>query len=504
MSADPTRASVPPLSFMVRRPRRAPLRVPIDDVPRGSLVDGLAPATEADMAAVDEAYEVEVSISQSIPAPRISIAPPVPVGSVRPSAPPPPDPAAADAALLAPRIPPAPVVPAMEMETASVEPDGVEDQPSLEASESAEAEAATDDSVEIEVGAAGEDEMSAVEEDTDLEEMDAADFVEEARAEASAAASAMEADAALAARPPGPPAAPPVPPAAPPAAPAAAAKPPGPPPAPPAVPTAQKKFRNWFETFFNEDYLRTVKVPSMRAVARECDFIEKSLGLAPGAHILDVGCGLGLQANELMRRGYVVVGLDLSKTMIARANDDARDYGFEPTFLHGDMREMTFDISFDAVLCWGTSFGYFEDEVNRLVLQRMRDALRDGGRLLLDVANRDFVVRSQPNLVWFEGDGCVCMEETQFNAWSSTLEVSRNVMLDEGRQREALYSVRLYGLHELCKELTDLGFRVQQVSGSVSTPGVFFGADAPRMVIAAERRPAGARSPMGPMSIPPI
>lgn len=503
MSADPSRASVPPIAAIARRPRRAPLRVPIDDVPRGSLVDGLVAAPEEP--AVTASVEVDVEVGHSIPAPDISIAPPVDLG--RSSS----IPAANDVRAVSPPIPPAPATPSLAEDETLGSDDSVEIE--LGASADDDAEVSVEVSGEMAgLAAAAPDEAAEelhADDDGDVEEMDAADFVEEARADAAAAVGAIaEAAAARPAAPPAPPAvAPPVAPPAPPAPPAvapAAARPPAPPPAPPAVPAVQKKFRNWFETFFNDDYLRTVKMPSMRAVARECDFIEKALGLAPGAQILDVGCGLGLQANELTRRGYVVVGLDLSKTMVARANDDAKDYGFDARFLHGDMREMTFDVSFDAVLCWGTSFGYFEDEVNRLVLQRMRDALREGGRLLLDVANRDFVVRSQPNLVWFEGDGCVCMEETQFNAWSSTLEVSRNVMLDEGRQREAQYAVRLYSLHELSKELTDLGFRVQQVSGSISTPGVFFGADAPRIVITAERRASGPRSSIGPMSIPPI
>ena len=86
---------------------------------------------------------------------------------------------------------------------------------------------------------------------------------------------------------------------------------------------------------------------------------------------------------------------------------------------------------------------------NKKALKRLHSALRVGGKLLLELCNRDFVIRSQPNLVWFEGDGCICMEETKFNYTHSRLEVSRNVMLDDGRQREKQYSLRLYSLHEL-------------------------------------------------------
>lgn len=253
-------------------------------------------------------------------------------------------------------------------------------------------------------------------------------------------------------------------------------------------PALGERERPWFETFFSDDYLRTVPPPPERYVARQCDFIEKTLNLSKGATVLDVGCGLGLHAVELASRGYLVVGLDLSLPMLSRAGDEAQDRGVKLNFLHGDMREMTFDGAFDAVICWGTTFGYFEDDANRRVIERLFQALRPRGRALIDVVNRDYVVRNQPNLVWFEGDGCICMEETQFNYISARLEVKRTVILDDNQQRENLYSIRLYTLHELGQLLHSQGFRVASVSGHEALPGVFFGADSSRMIVLAERR----------------
>jgi SAM-dependent methyltransferase len=284
------------------------------------------------------------------------------------------------------------------------------------------------------------------------------------------------------------------------------------PPAPePPKPPVRKRKRPWFEGFFNDDYLRTVPPPTEKEVKRQCDFIERVLGLERGGTILDVGCGLGMHAVELSERGYLVVGLDLSLAMLSRAGDEAQDRGLKINFLHGDMREMAFEGAFDAVLCWGTTFGYFDDEANRKVIERLYKALKPGGVLLLDVVNRDFVISKQPNLIWFEGDGCVCMEETTFNHITSRLEVKRTVILDDGRQRETRYGLRLYSLHELGQILHLQGFRVAEVSGAEATKGVYLGADSPRLIILAERRmrPSGpptgeAPRPLtGELSIPP-
>jgi SAM-dependent methyltransferase len=44
---------------------------------------------------------------------------------------------------------------------------------------------------------------------------------------------------------------------------------------------------------------------------------------------------------------------------------------------------------FDAVVCMWQSFGYFDAATNAVVLRQMRDALCPGGRLILDLYNRD-------------------------------------------------------------------------------------------------------------------
>jgi SAM-dependent methyltransferase len=197
-----------------------------------------------------------------------------------------------------------------------------------------------------------------------------------------------------------------------------------------------------------------------------------------------------MQILELASRGYLGVGLDLSLPMLSRAAEEAQSRGLKINFLHADMREMNFDGSFDAVVCLGTTLGYFDDETNRKIAERLCRALKPGGVLLLEVVNRDHVIGAQPNLIWFEGDGCVCMEESDFNFFASRLHVKRTVILDNGRQTETEYALRLYSLHELGQILNGAGFRVTEVSGRQAIPGVFFGQQSPNILIVAERRVA--------------
>ena len=250
----------------------------------------------------------------------------------------------------------------------------------------------------------------------------------------------------------------------------------------------RRKGRHWWEDLFNDDYVRTMERMTDAQVAQEVDFIETSLGLERGGAMLDLACGTGRQAIELARRGYEVVGFDLSLQMLARAGDDAQELSAKLNFVQGDMREMTFAEQFDGVYCWNTAFGFFDEEKNANVIDRVHNSLKKGGLFLLDVVNRDFIVGQSPSLAWFEGDGCVCMDEMTVDFITSRMKVKRTLMLDDGRSRETEYSMRVYSLHELGRILHEHGFKVCEVSGRVATPGVFFGNESPRTIILAEKR----------------
>lgn len=252
--------------------------------------------------------------------------------------------------------------------------------------------------------------------------------------------------------------------------------------------------RKWWEEMFSEEFLRAIPILSPRQLEREVNFIDEGLGVARGGRILDLACGAGQHAVELAGRGYDLVGYDLSQSQLDWAGGLAQERGQRLQFTHGDMRDLTYSESFDAVYSWNTSFGFFEEDKNFDVAQRVFKALRPGGRFLLDVVNRDFVVAQQPGQTWFEGDGCVCIDDVSIDFITSRMKCKRTLMLTTGKNRECSYSLRIYCLHELGKLLHDVGFKVLTVSGRPEMPGVFFGHASPRIIILAAK-PAGG--PLG-------
>ncbi|MBL9040071.1 MAG: methyltransferase domain-containing protein [Myxococcales bacterium] len=297
------------------------------------------------------------------------------------------------------------------------------------------------------------------------------------------------------------PAAPPPPPAIP-AKPVAIAQPAksAPAPAPAALPNfgedtklkKKKRGKQWFEEIFDEDYLHTLPFLTPQQTEREVEYLLGALEMPTGSRLLDIGCGYGRHAMELAARGYRTVGLDLSLPLLIRATDAARRVGVNVDFVHGDMRDMTFENEFDGAYCYFTTFGYFDDETNRRVAAGICRSLKPGGRLVLDLINRDCLIGDLPTRVWWQGHGCVVLEEVDFNYFTSRLEVQRQIILEDGRQLVQDISIRAYSLHEIGKILHHAGFRVLEVSGSFELRNRFYGTESRQLLIVAEKRPPDA------------
>lgn len=74
--------------------------------------------------------------------------------------------------------------------------------------------------------------------------------------------------------------------------------------------------------------------------------------------ILELGCGTGSMAIELAKRGYDVIGLDISAEMLSKAYEKAKKNKTDILFINQDMRNFRLHGKVDAVLCLLDSLNY--------------------------------------------------------------------------------------------------------------------------------------------------
>lgn len=238
----------------------------------------------------------------------------------------------------------------------------------------------------------------------------------------------------------------------------------------------------WWQTFFDEDYL-SVWTPALGAERSESEAsgLGALLGLEPGARVLDAPCGFGRLTHVLTDRGYDVLGVDASETMIARARQGTG------RFLAQDLREPLEETGFDAAFNVFSSIGYAGEEGDRAVLRTIARALRGGGRFVLETLHRDPVVRrvasgGPPGTLL--PDGTLVVEELRFDPVAGRVETTWH-WSGPHRHGSKTASFRMYAIPELVALLHDAGFRLLSVHDGLSTAP--FVPTSPRVALLAER-----------------
>ena len=242
----------------------------------------------------------------------------------------------------------------------------------------------------------------------------------------------------------------------------------------------------WYkELFATEDPARFELYAESETSRNQVDFIIDKLALEPGARVLDLCCGQGRHLIDLARRGYDVVGLDLSEYMLEGCRTAAAAEGINPVLVHADMREIGFTAEFDAVISMFTSFGYLETtDEDQKVINAASLALRGGGLLLLDLQNRDCLMGCFKPLEWHENQrGDLICAERAFDSITGRINAREVTIHPDGHRTETSHSIRLYTFNEIENMLQQPGLTVQSVYGDFDSAP--FDRQSRRMIVVA-------------------
>jgi SAM-dependent methyltransferase len=245
----------------------------------------------------------------------------------------------------------------------------------------------------------------------------------------------------------------------------------------------------WYQDFFGEDYMRFHLLGGEREDQRapmECDFVVSALALQPGARVLDLCCGQGRHSVELSRRGYRVTGIDLSEYLLGHARTRAAAAGVEAEFVRRDMRDLPWEDEFDAVLNLFTAFGYLEtDEEDEKVLHAVRRCLKPGGRLQMDLHNREWTALRFDPKNWDEHEGHLILDSQSWDERQGRICCTRTIIAPDGTRRETGFTLRVYAPSELARMLDRAGLEWEAAYGDRT--GAPYSAISRAMIVVARR-----------------
>lgn len=142
---------------------------------------------------------------------------------------------------------------------------------------------------------------------------------------------------------------------------------------------------DWYVHLFDKTYLEIDQIRRPPEATRaEIRWIERLADSSRPLHILDLACGYGRHAIELAKRGHAVVGIDLSATLLNKAEMDAKKAGVHIQLLQQDIRQLP-DERFDLAISMHTSLGYFETPAeNSRFVSRIKEVLSEEGIFIFD------------------------------------------------------------------------------------------------------------------------
>ena len=246
----------------------------------------------------------------------------------------------------------------------------------------------------------------------------------------------------------------------------------------------------WYVDFFRSDYLNVYgHIFTAERAEKESAFVATVLDLKAGAQVLDLCCGQGRHSVELAKRGLQVTGLDLNPEYLELAQQAAAAGNVKIETIAADMREIPFVGKFDAIVNMYSSFGYLESEADDVrVLESAAKALKAGGRLLLDMLNREWAIDNYIQNDWHTGaDGTLYVERRDLDLATSRMHVHFIVVDAKGGRRESIgHIIRLYTLTEMTRLLERVGMRTTAVFGGFE--GEEYGIGTRRMIVVAQKR----------------
>jgi SAM-dependent methyltransferase len=209
------------------------------------------------------------------------------------------------------------------------------------------------------------------------------------------------------------------------------------------------------------------------------------LNLQPGQRVLDAPCGHGRITQRLAQRGVQMVGIDRAPHFIRAAREAAAALALDIDYRLGDLRDLALAAEFDAAFNWFTGFGYFDDETDRDILRRYHAALRPGGRLLLELQNRDRLLRFfNPTSAHAHQVGPdVMVDANTFDVISGRVETTRHIIRN-GQLRRTGFSTRVFAFTEIRHWLLEAGFARVEAFDRDGTP---FTIESRRMAVTATR-----------------
>lgn len=182
-------------------------------------------------------------------------------------------------------------------------------------------------------------------------------------------------------------------------------------------------------------------------------------------NILELGCGTGNITKELLKRGYELVGVDISEEMLELAEEKTQDFGDKVILIEQDITDLDFDVyEIDTVIAVNDTFNYIlEKEKIKGLLDYLYPRIKEGGQLVFDISS-DYKLQHilGKNTFGESFEDMVYLWENYYDQESGQVFMEINIFEKKGQYYERFTEThvqRAYKQKEITDILQEIGYR---------------------------------------------
>lgn len=234
------------------------------------------------------------------------------------------------------------------------------------------------------------------------------------------------------------------------------------------------------ESFWEEFEILMYDRDRIENTDRDACNIIKLLGLKETDSLLDVCCGFGRNTHAFAKMGIKTTGIDITKYYLDRAKKESINKN-NPQYILGDILKFKEIEKYDYAINMFTSFGLMESEDDEIIgLKNIYNALKPGGKYLIDIQGKELICRDFEKNIWFEsGDIKVFLEYKIVNSF--TRLNSRWLYYKDNNMHERSFDTRIYSALELATLVSGVGFETVEIYGDFL--GNPYDMDAERLIV---------------------
>ncbi|MBU8595451.1 hypothetical protein CHH78_01035 [Shouchella clausii] len=221
---------------------------------------------------------------------------------------------------------------------------------------------------------------------------------------------------------------------------------------------------------------------NLDGASRDSDFIDESVefieDVAPLSvyrKVIDLGCGPGLYAQRLAKKGYDVTGIDISENSIRYAKEQAQKAGLNIDYRCGNLFDFNEENKYDLGLLIYQIYCMFSPDQRRILLENVHRSLKRGGILIMDVLSEQRFNQFQEEQHWSFSRKENLVSDDKFLLMSSTCKYRDNVTLQkstflfaEDEPINLYYWNQHFSIETLQKETEAVGFATKSIYADVN------------------------------------